>query len=49
MGWHDLETGQHIVRYKDLEARADIERDAGMAAEARVGELEAELERRRQY
>ena len=48
LGWHDLETGQHIVRYEDLEARADIEREAGMAAEARVGELEAELERRRQ-
>ena len=48
LGWHDLETGQHIVRYEDLEARADTEREAGMAAEARVGELEAELERRRQ-
>ena len=44
LGWHDLETGNHIVRYEDLEARADIEREARMAAEARVGELE----RRRQ-
>ena len=34
LGWHDPETGQHIVRYEDLEAR--------------VRELEAELERRRQ-
>ena len=48
LSWHDPETGNHIVRYKDLEARADIEREARMAAEARVRELEAELERRRQ-
>ena len=41
LGWHDPETGTHIVRYEDLEARAD-------AAEARVRELEAELERRQQ-
>ena len=41
LGWHDPETGQHIVRYEDLEARAD-------AAENRVRKLEAELERRRQ-
>ena len=34
LGWHDPETGNHIVRYEDLEAR--------------VRELEAELERRRQ-
>ena len=48
LGWHDPETGNHIIRYEDLEARADIEREARMAAEARVRELEAELERRRQ-
>ena len=48
LGWHDPETGNHIVRYEDLEARADIEREARMAAEARVRELEAELERRHQ-
>ena len=34
LGWHDPETGQHIVRYEDLEAR--------------VKELEAELEQHRQ-
>ena len=34
LGWHDPETGQHIVRYEDLEAR--------------VRELEAELEQHRQ-
>ena len=48
LGWHDPETGNHIIRYEDLEARADIEREARMAAEARVRELEAELERRHQ-
>ena len=48
LGWHDPETGNHIIRYEDLEARADIEREARMAAEARVRELEADLERRRQ-
>ena len=41
LGWHDPETGQHIVRYEDLEACAD-------AAETRVRELEAEPERLRQ-
>ena len=34
LGWHDPETGQHIIRYEDLEAR--------------VRELEAELEQHRQ-
>ena len=48
LGWHDPETGNHIVRYGDLEARATNEREARMAAEARVRELEAELERHRQ-
>ena len=55
LGWRDPETGRHIVRYEDLEVRAesaeasaDIEREARMAAETRVRELEAELERRRQ-
>ena len=55
LGWHDPKTGIHIVRYEDLEARAesaeeqtDIERKARMAAEARVRELEAELEQHRQ-
>ena len=48
LGWHDPETGNHIIRYEDLEARADIEREARMAAEARIRELEAELERRHQ-
>ena len=41
LGWHDSETGRHIVRYEDLEARAE-------EAETRVRELERELEQRRQ-
>ena len=55
LGWHDPETGQHIatfaqerVRAENAEARADIERETRMAAEAQVRELEAELERRQQ-
>ena len=48
LGWHDPETGQHIVTFARERARADIEREARMAAEARVRELEAELEQRRQ-
>ena len=41
LGWHDPETGQHIATFAQERARAD-------AAEARVRDLEAELERRRQ-
>ena len=48
LGWHDPETGQHIATFAQEQARADIERKARMAAEARVRELEAELERHRQ-
>ena len=48
LGWHDPETGQHIATFAQERARADIEREARMAAEARVRELEAELEQRRQ-
>ena len=48
LGWHDPETGQHIATFAQERARADIEREARMAAEARVRELEAELEQRQQ-
>ena len=55
LGWHDPETGQHIATFEQerapaetAEARADIEQEARMAAEARVRELEAELEQHRQ-
>ena len=41
LGWYDPATGRHIIRFDD-------EREARMAAEARVRELEAELERRRE-
>ncbi len=41
LGWYDPETGKHILTYDDQRERAE-------AAEARVRELEAELERRRQ-
>ena len=53
--WHDPETGQHIIRYEDLNNRAQSEREARDAAEnradtaeARVRELEEELRRRQQ-
>ena len=53
LAWYDPATGQHIATFDsersraDSErARADAERTARLAAEARVGELEAELRRR---
>ena len=55
LGWHDPETGQHIATFEQERARAyaaeeqvGTEREARMAAEARIRELEAELERHRQ-
>ena len=35
--WDDPDTGQHILTYSDLQARANAEQEARMAAEARVG------------
>ena len=53
--WHDPETGQHILRYSDLHDQARSEHEAREAAEnraetaeARVRELEEELQRRQQ-
>ena len=46
--WHDSETGQHIIRYSDLQDRAESEREARIAAEDRIRDLEAELHHRRQ-
>ena len=43
LGWHDPETGEHIIRYADLLGLAESEREARMTAEARIRELEAEL------
>ena len=48
LGWHDPETGKHIATFEQERARADSEREARMVAEARVRELEAELEKRQQ-
>jgi Uma2 family endonuclease len=48
LGWYDPETGQHILTYDDQRERAETERAGRIAAEARVRELEAELERHRQ-
>ena len=48
LGWYDPATGRHIIRFDDERKRADAEHAARMAAEARVRELEAELERRRE-
>ncbi len=52
--WHDPATGQPILTYEDqrdradnAQARADAERQAHLAAEARNRELEAELNRLR--
>ena len=38
--WHDPATGRHILTYDDQRARAESERAARLAAEARVRELE---------
>ena len=38
--WHDPETGQHIATFAQERTRADTEREARMAAEAGVRELE---------
>ena len=48
LGWYDPETGGHILTYDDQRNRAEVEREARMTAEARIRELEAELERRPQ-
>ena len=48
LGWHDPKTGQHIATFAQERARADSDREARIAAEARVRELEAELDRKRQ-
>ena len=38
--------GQHILTYSDLQERAESEREARIAAEAQVRELQAKLARR---
>ena len=44
--WHDPATGIHIVTLDSERSRADAEHAARLAAEARIRELEAELQRR---
>ena len=51
--WHDPATGQHLMTFREeidtrsaAERQADAERDARLAAEARVRELEEELKAR---
>ena len=48
LGWYDPATGQHILRFSDYQEQAEVERQGRLAAEARVRELEEELERRSQ-
>ena len=48
LGWHDPATGQHIPTYEDQRNQAHYERTRAETAEARVRELEAELQRLRQ-
>ena len=43
LGCHDPATGLHIATFESERARADAERDARVAAEARVRELEGRL------
>ena len=43
LAWHDPATGQHIATFESERARAESERDARLAAEARVRELEERL------
>ena len=48
LGWHDPATGRHIPTYEDQRDQAHYERTRAETAEARVRELEAELQRLRQ-
>ena len=43
LAWHDPATGQHIATFESERARAESEREARLAAEARVRELEERL------
>ena len=46
--WYDPETGQHIATFEYERSRADAAETRATAAEARVRELEQELQHRRQ-
>ena len=47
LGWHEPETGRHIATFHELQQARLEEQQARLAAEARVRELEAEVERLR--
>ena len=49
LGCHDPATGRHIATFDTERERADTERAARVAAEARIRELETELRRLRGY
>ena len=46
--WYDPETGQHIATFEYERSRADAAETRATAAEARIRELEQELQHRRQ-
>ncbi len=48
LGWHEPETGRHIATFQEEQRARQQEQQARLAAEARVRELEAEVERLRQ-
>ena len=48
LGWYDPATGEHIPTFDSAQALLADEREARLAAEARVQELEAELRRLQQ-
>ena len=43
LAWHDPATGQHIATFESERARAESEREARLAAETRVREMEERL------
>lgn len=45
LAWYDPATGRHILTYDDQRERADSERERRLRAEARVRELEEQLQR----
>ena len=48
LGWYDPATGEHIVRFDDEREGRMAAKARAEASEARIRELEAELERRQQ-
>jgi len=48
LGWYDPATGEHIPNFESAQAQLTAEREARLASERRVRELEAELRRLRE-